>query len=187
MSDDKIHYDLLALEAMRGVIRAVLQRVVKRGLPGDHHFYISFDSQAPGVQISKRLRDQYPEEMTIVIQHQFWDLQVTDDRFEVKLSFNNMPERLVVPFAAIRRFQDPSVEFSLNLQLFDSAARADADVHVAASTDEDNENKEAIAPPPPLPMIADHSGAAKAGSAGNDAAEARKTAEIVKLDSFRKK
>jgi hypothetical protein len=124
MSDDKIQYDILALDAMRGVMRAVLQRVQRRGLPGDHHFYISFATRAPGVQISKRLKDRYPEEMTVVMQHQFWDLQVTEDRFEVKLSFNNVPERLVIPFSAIRRFHDPSVDFGFNLQMFDPAAAA---------------------------------------------------------------
>ena len=102
MSEDKIRYDILASEALRGIIRTVLQRVQKRGLPGDHHFYINFDTTAPGVILSKRLKDKYPLDMTIVLQHKFWDLMVFEDRFEVKLSFNNVPERLVIPFAAIK-------------------------------------------------------------------------------------
>ena len=98
---------------MRGVVRAVLQQIVKSGLPGEHHFYISFLTQAPGVILSKRLREKYPSEMTIVLQHRFWDLIVSDDRFEVKLTFDGIPERLVVPFAAIKVFIDPSVRYGL--------------------------------------------------------------------------
>lgn len=98
---------------MRGVVRAVLQQVVKSGLPGEHHFYISFLTQAPGVILSKRLKEKYPSEMTIVLQHRFWDLIVSEDRFEVKLTFDGIPERLVVPFAAIKVFIDPSVRYGL--------------------------------------------------------------------------
>jgi len=108
-----IDYAKLQQEAMRGVVRAVLQRVVKTGLPGEHHFYISFLTQAPGVILSKRLKEKYPSEMTIVLQHRFWDLIVSDDRFEVKLTFDGIPERLVVPFAAIKVFIDPSVRYGL--------------------------------------------------------------------------
>lgn len=116
MSEDLIRYEALVLDALRGVVRTVLQRVLKRGIPGEHHFFITFDTHAPGVGISKRLKDQYPHEMTIVLQHQFWDLAVTEDRFEVRLSFNNIPERLVIPFSAVRIFQDPSVHFALALR-----------------------------------------------------------------------
>ena len=100
------------MDALRGVVRAVLQRVLKRGVPGDHHFFITFHTRAPGVGLSKRLKEQYPHEMTIVLQHQFWDLAVTEDRFEVRLSFNNIPERLIIPFSAVRIFQDPTVHFA---------------------------------------------------------------------------
>ncbi|WP_409561046.1 SspB family protein [Hyphomicrobium sp. MC8b] len=112
-SGPSIDYGKLQQEAMRGVVRAVLQRVVKTGLPGDHHFYISFLTQAPGVILSKRLKEKYPTEMTIVLQHRFWDLIVSDERFEVKLTFDGIPERLVVPFAAIKVFIDPSVRYGL--------------------------------------------------------------------------
>ena len=111
-----IDYEVLAQDAMRGVIRTVLTRTAKSGLPGDHHFYISFDTQAPGVNVSKRLKEKYPEEMTIVLQHRFWDLAVTDDRFEVKLTFDGIPERLVVPFAALKVFFDPSVRYGLQFE-----------------------------------------------------------------------
>jgi hypothetical protein len=108
-----IDYAKLQQEAMRGVVRAVLQQIVKSGLPGEHHFYISFLTQAPGVILSKRLKEKYPSEMTIVLQHRFWDLLVSDDRFEVKLTFDGIPERLVVPFTAIKVFIDPSVRYGL--------------------------------------------------------------------------
>ena len=91
--------------------QSVLTDVAKSGLPGDHHFYISFSTTAPGVSLSKRLMEKYPEEMTIVLQHRFWDLIVHGDRFEVKLQFNSIPEKLVIPFEAIRVFVDPSVRF----------------------------------------------------------------------------
>jgi hypothetical protein len=118
MSEDKISYDVLASEALRGIIRTVLSRVQKRGLPGEHHFYITFDTGAAGAILSKRLKAQYPEEMMIVLQHKFWDLLVYDDRFEVKLSFNGVPERLVIPFSAIKSFFDPSAQFGFNPNLF---------------------------------------------------------------------
>jgi hypothetical protein len=123
-----IDYAKLQQEAMRGVVRAVLQRIVKSGLPGEHHFYISFLTQAPGVVLSKRLKEKYPTEMTIVLQHRFWDLIVSDDRFEVKLTFDGIPERLVVPFSAIKVFIDPSVRYGLQ---FDEEA---ADREAAAAT-----------------------------------------------------
>ena len=101
---------------MRGVVRTVLTQAAKSGLPGEHHFYVSFDTAASGVVLSKRLKDKYPAEMTIVLQHRFWDLSVSDDGFEVKLTFDGIPERLVVPFAAIRVFFDPSVRYGLQFE-----------------------------------------------------------------------
>lgn len=120
-SEPGIDYEGLQQDAMRGVVRAVLQQTVKNGLPGDHHFYVSFLTQAPGVILSKRLKEKYPQEMTIVLQHRFWDLIVTDERFEVKLTFDGIPERLVVPYNAIKVFIDPSVRFGLQ---FDDATFA---------------------------------------------------------------
>lgn len=114
-SDGQIDYETLVgeamREAMRGVVRRVLTDVAENGLRGDHHYYISFNTNAPGVSLSKRLKERYPDEMTIVLQHRFWDLAVHPDRFEVKLAFNSIPERLVVPFDALKVFVDPSVRF----------------------------------------------------------------------------
>jgi uncharacterized protein len=117
MSVDHIRYDLLTQQALRAVVRRVLGDVAKVGaLPGEHHFYITFDTRAPGVKISSRLREQYPEEMTIVLQHQFWDLTVTDVYVEVGLSFNGITEKLHVPLEAIKGFFDPSVQFGLQFE-----------------------------------------------------------------------
>lgn len=119
-----IDYETLQSEAMRGVVRAVLARTAKSGLPGDHHFYISFDTGAAGVGLSKRLKEKYPSEMTIVLQHRFWDLIVSEDRFEVKLTFDGIPERLVVPFAALKVFFDPSVRYGLQFEDSELSMRA---------------------------------------------------------------
>lgn len=113
MPTDYIRYDILTQNALRGVMRTVLVDAAAKGLPGEHHFYVSFDTRAPGVKLSPRLLAQYPAEMTIVLQHQFWDLTITEDGFEVGLSFNGIPERLVVPLSAVKGFFDPSVQFGL--------------------------------------------------------------------------
>ena len=122
----EIDYEALAQSAMRGIVRTVLTRVAKSGLPGEHHFYIAFNTDAPGVDLSKRLKEKYPEEMTVVLQHRFWDLIVNEERFEVKLTFDGIPERLVVPFAAIKVFFDPSVPYGLQ---FDDADAEGAATH----------------------------------------------------------
>lgn len=116
MAEDLMRYDLLAQEALRGVVRASLRKIAKIGLPGDHHFYIAFDTRYPGVRLSERLDEKYPREMTIVLQHQYWNLQVREDEFEVELSFDNIPERLVIPFNAIKGFLDPHVQFGLQFE-----------------------------------------------------------------------
>ena len=121
MAEDHLRYDILAQEALRGVVRKVLSEVAKTGLPGDHHFFISFVTRAPGVRLSEKLLAQYDKEMTIVIQNQYWDLKVTETGFEVGLSFDGQPEILVIPFAAVKGFFDPSVQFGLN---FDPATAA---------------------------------------------------------------
>jgi len=187
MAEDLIRYEALVLDALRGVVRAVLQRVLKRGIPGDHHFFITFDTRAPGVGLSKRLKEQYPHEMTIVLQHQFWDLAVTEDRFEVRLSFNNIPERLVIPFSSIRIFQDPTVHFALALRSPDGDEDGKADTGAALLP----------APKPELASVSPTGQAAEAGTAGTEVSpppeagesppEERRTAEVVSLDKFRKK
>ena len=126
MATDHIRYDVLARDALRGVLRRVLTDAAEHGLPGEHHFFITFLSTADGVKLSPRLLAQYPEEMTVILQHQFWDLVVTDDRFEVGLSFGGIPERLVVPFNSIKSFFDPSVQFGLQFEPADAATEAPA-------------------------------------------------------------
>jgi uncharacterized protein len=116
MSTDLIRYDLQVQDALRSVVRKVLADAARDGLPGEHHFYITFRTQAPGVKMSNRLREQYPEEMTIILQYQFWDLKVEDSFFEVGLHFKNVPERLHVPFDAVAGFYDPSVQFGLKFE-----------------------------------------------------------------------
>lgn len=116
MTVDHIRYDILTQDALRGVVRTVLEDAARNGLPGEHHFYIAFDTRADGVKLSQRMRTQYPEEMTVVLQHQFWDLVVADEQFEVGLSFGGVPERVVVPFAAIKSFVDPSVQFGVQFE-----------------------------------------------------------------------
>ncbi len=147
MPQDLIRYDLLVQDALKGVVRKVLTDAAERGLPGDHHFYVSFRTGEPGVRMSQRLREKYPEEMTIILQHQFWDLAVTEHAFEVGLSFSGIPERLLVPFDALTGFFDPSVQFGLKFEL-SGAEPADND-----EDDADTESDERpAAPPPPTPL-----------------------------------
>lgn len=188
MADDEIRYDLITQDALRGVIRKVLSLVQRNGLPGQHHLYIAFDTGAEGVQVSKRLKDQYPEEMTIVLQYQFWELQVMNDRFEVKLSFGSVPEKLVVPFQAVKAFYDPSAQFGL--QFGKSGAANDvARQHMAAAlpdvvgdtTDEASHHLAEPRPEPaPLPPPAQSSPAGKVEGP-------QLGAQVVHLDRFRKK
>ena len=120
MSNDLIRYDLLVQEALRGVVRKVLIDAATEGLPGEHHFYISFRTDAPGVKVPPRMREKFPDEMTIILQHQFWDLIVGDEGFEVGLSFSNVPEHVVVPYDALTGFFDPSVQFGLKFEVQDT-------------------------------------------------------------------
>ena len=119
---DLIRSDLLVQDALRGVVRQVLTEVARNGLQGEHHFFITFKTATPGLRLSKRMRERYPDEMTIILQHQFWGLTVLDTGFEVGLSFHNTPERLLVPFAAITMFQDPSVNFGLKFDVLETVA-----------------------------------------------------------------
>jgi hypothetical protein len=127
MSVDHIRYDLLTQDALRAVIRTVLTDAAVKGLPGEHHFFITFDTRADGVRMSTRLKASYPGEMTIVLQHQFWDLTVGDDDFEVGLAFNGIPERLHVPLKAVKAFLDPSVQFGLQFTVEAEPAKGEAD------------------------------------------------------------
>ncbi|MCW6508508.1 SspB family protein [Lichenifustis flavocetrariae] len=127
MATDLIRYDLLVQDALRGVVRNVLAEAARNGLQGDHHFFITFKTNTPGLRLSNRMRERYPDEMTVILQHQFWDLAVTDHGFEVGLSFNNNPERLLVPFAAITSFVDPSVQFGLKFDVATTEETASED------------------------------------------------------------
>jgi len=172
MANDLIRYDILAQEALRGVVRKVMAEVAQTGLPDEHHFFITFDTRYPGVRISSRLAVQYPEEMTVVLQHQFWDLIVTDTLFEIGLSFNGVPEKLVVPFKAISAFVDPHASFGLK---FDADAEAADDEAADPASDADGTGgADDIAPVSQETVIA------------NDCSE-EASAEVVSLDAFRKK
>lgn len=125
--DSLIPYDEIVQEALRAIPGRVLQDIALSGaLPGNHHFYITFKTQAPGVNIPKRLIERFPDEMTIVIQHKFWDLKVSDTHFEVGLTFNQVPAHLVIPFSALRFFVDPAVNFSLEFQVQDTEDALDS-------------------------------------------------------------
>jgi hypothetical protein len=179
MAEDEIRYDLLTQNALRGVVREVLTQVQRDGLPGEHHLYIAFDTCADGVSISKRIKEQYPEEMTIVLQYQFWDLLVTDERFEVKLSFSNVPERLVVPFSAVKAFYDPSAQFGLQFGK-PGAANDSARQHMASALPDlvGGEQPEEAREP---------AAEENAEPTKTEVVMSRPPAEVVQLDSFRKK
>jgi len=169
MATDHIRYDVLARDALRGVLRRVLADAAEHGLPGEHHFFITFLSTAEGVKLSPRLLAQYPEEMTVILQHQFWDLVVTEDRFEVGLSFGGIPERLVVPFNSIKSFFDPSVQFGLQFEPSDAATETPA----------------ANLPAVPAPSAV--TAPAPAAENQEEPAKASEGAQVVRLDRFRKK
>lgn len=176
MADDHIRYDILAQEALRGVMRKVLAEVARTGLPGNHHFFITFLTGAPGVRVSSRLRERYPEQMTIVIQFQYWDLKVSDTGFEIGLSFSDIPEKLEIPFSAVRGFYDPSVNFELEFDV---------------KTEDEAAAEEAAPAAPPIAIVADKKPEPKepkkkAGKSDEEATPA-KGADVVSLDAFRKK
>jgi uncharacterized protein len=176
MAVDHIRYDLLTQDALRGVVRAVLLDVAQNGLPGEHHFYISFDTRAEGVQLSARMLEQYPKEMTVVLQHQFWDLRVTDAGFEVGLSFGGIAERLAVPFAAIKGFFDPSVQFGLQFE------------EIGETESQDNGEKVKTAEAkPPAPVTSGLAPSSPETVSDPNAKSPAPGAEVVRLDRFRKK
>ena len=179
MAEDHIRYDVLAQEALRGVMRKVLAEVARTGLPGNHHFFITFLTGAPGVRISPRLREKYPEQMTIVIQFQYWDLKVTDSGFEIGLSFSDVPERLEIPFAAVRGFYDPSVNFELEFDVktepvAEVKAKPPAEITKAPAAAKKSEPKKKQAE-------------ASKEEVDDGATAPAKTADVVSLDAFRKK
>jgi hypothetical protein len=198
---DLIRYDLLAQDALRGVVRKVLTDVAREGLKGEHHFYVAFDTRAPGVRISDRLRQKYPEEMTIVLQHQFWDLSVNEHAFEVGVSFGGTPERLLVPFTAIKGFFDPSVQFGLQFEVAKDASAPAQDVAAKAEPAAKKVASDKPARPAPRGAASEPEETRPRGSVpatkrkapikvdrqGEPAPKPKAGAEIVSLDKFRKK
>ena len=186
-----IDYGGMMHRAMQGLIAEVLTRVAKEGLPGEHHFFITFDTREDGVEIADWLRERYPAEMTIVIQHQYWELLVNETSFEIGLSFSGVPEKLVVPFASIRGFFDPSVEFAVQFPLVDESGNA-------ADVTEDGPVK-AIGPASGGPKAPRPAAKAPAADKPAKSAEPAKPAvedkpedgdkppTVVSLDAFRKK
>jgi hypothetical protein len=180
---DQIRYDLLTQQALRGVVRAVLSDAARRGLPGEHHFYIAFDTNADGVRMPDRLRSQYPEEMTIILQHQFWDLKVGDDEFEVGLSFGGVPAKLVIPFEAVKGFFDPSVQFGLQ---FEEVGEEDGQRPVPANVQDKPVEKPKRRPTPAATQPAEVPPAPAAPEPEQEP-PSDGGAEVVRLDRFRKK
>ena len=168
MTDDRLRYDRMVEQALRNVVREALLCAAEHGLPGDHHFYLTFSTRFAGVRIPEYLHEQYPEEMTVVIQYQFYDLEVTEDFVGVTLSFNNTQERIVVPLSAITTFADPSVNFALQFQALpvpaDARAEAERERLAAAGKDDDQPTAEDQA------------------TVGKDDGS-----NVITLDSFRKK
>ena len=162
MADDLFRNDLMVETALRGVVRDALRRAAERGLPGNHHFYITFKTRAPGVHIPEYLVERYPDEMTIVLQFQFWDLEILEDQFSVTLSFNDVREPLTIPFEALTGFADPSVQFGLQFQ-----QTANGDTPTGDDDDPD--------------------GGETPDGDGETTDDANGTGEVVSLDQFRKK
>jgi hypothetical protein len=165
MTKDFIGYQGLLDAALRGVVRDALRRIEKQGLIGPHHFYLTFKTRFPGVEIPNFLHEQYPDEMTIILQHQFWGLKVRDDQFEVALTFKKLPATLVIPFQALTKFFDPGVPFGLEFKGTEGDVKPTAAAELAAEPNQ-----------------------AKPERVGEEAGEKPSAAgEIVSLDSFRKK
>jgi uncharacterized protein len=170
MPEDLMRYDQLAQNALRGVVRDALRKIQRTGLPGEHHFYIAFNTRYPGVGLSPRIAERYPREMTVVLQHQFWNLVITEDRFEVELSFDNIPEKLVIPFNSVKGFLDPSVQFGLQFEV------------VPVEEQEQPKTGEVVELSGAQKTETDQSSDGEA-----NAPEAASEKKVVSLDAFRKK
>ena len=165
MAEDLIDFANLIDGALRGVLRSALERATDCGLPGQHKFYITFETKMPGVSISPSLAAQYPEEMTIVLEHQFWDLNITEESFSVVLSFGGKREQLLIPFNAVSAFVDPSIKFGLQFSAAEGA-------RIAASSNSEGQLQE---------VIEDEK------TVVSDTNVGKKESTIVALDSYRKK
>ncbi len=190
MPTDYIRYDLLVQDALRSVVRKVMTEAARSGLPGDHHFNIAFKTQAPGVVIPPAMRQRYPDEMAIILQHEFWDLAVTADAIEVSLNFSRKPERLTIPFDSITGFSDPSVPFGFKLE-----PRIAAEPATAKPTPIGRESgKKSEAPPAagaaPTPKPSQPASAPKSLESPAKKPEKPKDGEVAKvvsIDAFRNK
>jgi uncharacterized protein len=180
MATDLIRYDLLVQDALRSVVRKVLADSARNGLMGEHHFNIAFKTQAPGVVVPPAVKQRFPDEMSIILQHEFWDLVVTQDAFEVSLNFSRKPERLTVPFDSITGFTDPSVPFGFKLEprVSESATRSLAVVE---------EKQPAPTPAPAKPAPTKPASGAKPARSAEKSAEPPDEAKVVSIDAFRKK
>ncbi|MBL4597781.1 MAG: hypothetical protein JKX93_02305 [Rhizobiaceae bacterium] len=198
-NEDLIRYDILTQEALRSVIKKVLEEVMNCGLPGEHHFFITFDTNHSGVRLSKRMKERYPEDMTIVIQHTYWDLEVNENGFKIDLSFDDIRERLKIPYDSIKGFFDPWVKFGLQFEAINGEEETDDDATleklpvksaprelsvvdettqpVKGSTKKKSKAEKNTAKEP----------ADKADDSSDDADQKTESAEVVSLDSFRKK
>ena len=174
MAIDHIRYDILTQAALRGVVRTVLADIAKKGLPGEHHFKITFATSAPGVRLSERMRAQYPQTMTIILQHQFWDLTVREEAFDVGLSFGGIPERLTVPFEAVTAFFDPAVQFGFQFETGETEGSSERGAAVTAP------DGAPAAPGKPEALSGPSAAPAKPTETTGDG-------EVVRLDRFRKK
>lgn len=196
MPTDHIRYDLLVQEALRSVVRKVLGDAARNGLPGDHHFYISFKTQAPGVMVPAAMRQKYPDEMTIILQHEFWDLAVNGEGFEVSLSFSRKPERLAIPFAAITGFSDPSVPtFGFKFmvpevaELGSPSPAASPNLAAKGKSEPEPSSKRAQGPTSTskAPALSKPSLPSTNPVAAPKATEKTEAAKVVSIDAFRKK
>lgn len=176
MTQDLLEYPKMMERAVRGVLREALSIAAEHGLSGQHHFYITFRTEAPGVSISDQLRAQYPVEMTIVLENQFWDLEIGEECFSVSLSFNRVPQQLVIPFEAVTSFVDPSVKFGLQFGTQpDGAETAAPDTPAAEAEPEQADDG------------APEDGEDSAPEDGEDSGENTDGGQVITLDSFRKK
>jgi uncharacterized protein len=183
MATDLIRYDLLVQDALRSVVRKVLADAARNGLIGEHHFNIAFKTQAPGVVAPPAVKSRFPDEMSIILQHEFWDLVVREDAFEVSLNFSRKPERLTVPFDSITGFTDPSVPFGFKLEPRVSEPPA----RPAPVEEKELTPRPAPAKPAPVKMPAPPAAAAKSAQRAEKPADPAEAAKVVSIDAFRKK
>jgi hypothetical protein len=193
MDITSLSYERMVEDALRGVLRQALKITEKQGLPGQHHFYITFDTTAPGVDIAASLKALHPNEMTIVLQHQFWDLQVHDDYFEITLSFNGVSQRLHIPFSAVTAFADPHAKFGLQFHVeFEERSGADEDAEAENDAVESPMND--MLPVDSSKVSQRLKGGRKPAStqgaplsAVEEGEDGEPTGNVVTLDAFRKK